>query len=135
MTKYQEKLYDLFNDEQAKYSYYTIGLVAGMMAYTINLILNHKEFLILPFTSLVIMSISLFTGIYFLRYRVSNYYNSLNLDIKVYDKHMSKSEAIEILEKNSKGQNRFYLYHWRTMILSIIPLFIWILYTQYKYLF
>lgn len=131
MTKFQEKIYDLFNSEQGKFSYYTIGISIAMIGYISNTVLSSdKNLLLLPIISITMLFISLFTGLYYLKYRISNYYNNFGLD-KECEKYGYQEWIIEtstkIMETNSNNQSKFLKAHHYTLFLSPILYFIWII--------
>ena len=109
MNVTEKILYDLFNKEQGKFFYYTVGLTVIMIGYIANLLLETNEnLLIFPLTSLLILGFSLYTGIYAIRYRVSNYYNQwgIHQKYKEFDNHPTIVDGgIKQMEENDKGQN------------------------------
>lgn len=122
------KLFDLFNQEQGTFSYYTCGLLTVIIGYMFNLIINiDKPHIYLLFIAIGIMFFSLFCGIYFIKYRLSNYYNNGHI---LYSKSQTKEQwkhevCKELIEKNSKAQSLWYKLHWWTIFIGPIIIFVW----------
>lgn len=125
-----KKMSELFNKEQGVFIYYTCGLLTTIIGFSFNLIIESSEpYLFLPLFAIFIMFISLGFGIYFIKYRLSNYYNNANLlDIKVKSKEDWKKEICKnIIDENSEKQSFWYKLHWWTIVIGPVIMFIWLL--------
>lgn len=125
----KNKLYDFFNKEQGVFTYYTCGLQVLMIGYLSNIIIeSSKHHLILPLIGVFAMFISLYFGIYFLKYRLSNYYNDIFLlDIieKSNDKDMVE-KCKKTIDENGKKQSQWYKLHWWSLGVGPAIIFAWL---------
>jgi hypothetical protein len=129
------KLYDLFNQEQGTFAYYTCGLLVLMIGYSFNIVIESTGIcLILPIIGILIMFISFAFGLYFIKYRLSNYYNNFHLLHKKINctSEIEKKTCIEFIEKNSEKQSKWYNIHWWTIFFGPFLMFIW-LFINYWY--
>lgn len=131
MTEKEQKnnFITLFNQEQGTFSYYTCGLLIAMIAYSFNLIIEtNKPYIYLPIIAIFTMFVSLYFGLYFIKYRLSNYYNNANiLDIKEKhnEEHITKI-CKKMIETNSKRQSIWHKLHLKTIYIGPIIMFIWL---------
>lgn len=129
-TEQKNKMFDIFNKEQGTFAYYTCGLLVTMIGYSFNLIIEQstKPYLWIPLLAILIMFISLGFGIYFIKYRLSNYYNNANLlDIKEKSEENWKKEICKkIIEENSEKQSFWHKLHWMSVGIGSIIMFIWL---------
>lgn len=128
----KNKLYDLFYLEQGKFYYYTCGLSVIMLGYVVKIVnetTNDNDIWLL-FVSIALMFISLLLGLYGLKYRLSNFYNTFNiLDIKekaLNRGHDLKESANKVITENGEMQNLFLKLHIYVLLSSPISLFIWL---------
>lgn len=125
------KMYDSFNKEQGVFAYYTCGLLIAVLGYSFNLIIesSDRQYLWLPILAMLTMFISLGAGIYFIKYRLSNYYNNANiLNIKENLKEDQEKEICKIMiESNSQKQSFWYNLHWWSFSIGPIIMFIWLI--------
>ena len=125
----KNKMFDLFNKEQGTFIYYTCGLLVAMIGYSFNLVTEtDKNYLLLPILGIFMMFISLGFGIYFIKYRLSNYYNNaMILDIREKSQEEWKKEVCKtIIEKNGNKQSFWYNLHWWTFGIGPVIMFIWL---------
>ena len=126
----KNKMIELFNQEQGIFIYYTCGLLVVMIGYSFNLVIESSEScLFLPLIGIFTMFISLGLGIYFIKYRLSNYYNNANLLDKreKYKEEWKREICKEIIKENGKKQSFWYKLHWMTIGIGPIIMFIWLI--------
>lgn len=129
-TEQKNKMFDLFNQEQGTFIYYTCGLLVAMIGYSFNVVYESAEpHLILPLIGILTMLISLSFGLYFIKYRLSNYRNNANLlHIRDTNKEEWKREVCkEVIEENGKKQSFWYKLHWWSIGVGPIIMFIWLI--------
>lgn len=128
----KDKMYDLFNKEQGAFTYYTCGLLVAMIGYSFKMLTEtDKSYLLLPIIGILAMFVSLGFGIYFLNYRVSNYYNNANLldrrekTSKEWEKESCKNQ----IDKNGNSQALWCNLHLCSLAVGPIIMFIWLIVT------
>lgn len=132
MTENEQKIkmFELFNTEQGVFIYYTCGLLVAMIGYCFDLVMaTDKNYLIIPLLGIFMMFVSLGFGIYFIKHRLSNYYNNGNL---LDEREKAKDPIIKdfckkLIEKNSNTQAFWYKLHWWSFVIGPLIMFIWLL--------
>lgn len=137
MTESEQKkeLFSLFNKEQGKFAYFTCALLITMIGYSFNLVYNSNEiYIILPLVSIFFMFISLGSGMYYILHRLSNYYNNFGLldQIKKTDSSSLKDFCKSLIEKNSNKQDFWHKFHWYTILIGPLIMFIWLILIKFS---
>lgn len=129
-TEQKNKMFDIFNQEQGTFAYYTCGLLVVMIGYSFNFIIESstKPYLWIPLLAILTMFISLGFGIYFIKYRLSNYHNTANL---LNERGKTNNAEIkefckELIGKNGNKQLFWHNLHWWTIGIGPIIMLIWL---------